>query len=149
MNKIFLSCLILVLCAGFSLAQEVKLPCKSRYGALTVSSENLLQLNGKTIRPTIYIDEYGSHSMKKYMIKDKDVYLIAQPNGNSCPGNYVYLTVSKRGTKVTPPFGTCMDWSSNPVFHGESISFEMENYSGSGETRYTYKNGIVTEQVRH
>lgn len=146
MKKISLVCLFVFSLVGLLYAEEDNFTRKTRFGKLTTDSSGILQFRGRLIKPNIYLG-VGGNILKTYKLKGKDVLLISQPAGNSCPGNYVFLTLSKSGADVTPEFGTCMDGPVEPKLVGESITFEVDSYGYKGTTRYTYRNGIVTKRV--
>src|SRR5262245_22316401 len=94
---------------GYSQDDIVRIP--TRFGELKTDSEGTLQFNGQSLRYTPRSPEVGmfigDEVIATYKLDSSDVVLIHQQGGTSCPGRFVFVTISQQGAKVTPYFGTC------------------------------------------
>ena len=141
----FMCVIAAVLLSTLSVAQDAR-PIPTRFGPLAYDSERALMFRGKRVSPRLAYDPYAIASpIAKFNLQDSDAILFQQSKGNSCPGNFVYVTVSVQGAKVTSNFGTCYDENIEPIQEGQSISFSMPNAGGKGNTTFVYRGGIVSK----
>jgi hypothetical protein len=127
----------------------------TRFGSLTINNENILLFKGRPFTPQIQ----GNNSLslaKKIQMDKKDVILIEDNGGTSCPSQYYFVTMSASGAKATPAFGTCSDLIKIKQ-KGDIITVSMPGFKGSFEPAreqkkaakekhiFTFKDDIVTE----
>jgi hypothetical protein len=126
----------------YSQDEPVSIP--TRFGELKTDSEGVLQFNGRPITPELGLF-IGDEAVATYKLDSSDVVLIHVQGGTSCPGRFVFVTVSQQEAKVTPYFGTCYDEDIAPQQIGQTIAFSMKKIGGRGLSRYVYKQGLVFE----
>jgi hypothetical protein len=140
---------LIALCLGGSLSAADPVLIATRFGPLTTSAAGRIAFRGQELRPALEVDTIGGGSViASFKFALTDVFLVSQPQGNSCPGRFVYITVSKSVAVATSAFGTCFDDNSEPIASGETITFSMPKMKGDGKTTYTYKAGRVLEDGR-
>lgn len=125
-----------------ALAENISI--KTRFGTLTTDSNFQVQYNGKKLSPAVDIVS-SAYILSTYKLKNSDVILVSQADGNACPGQYAFIVVTADGAHATPPFGTCYDDDIKPTRSGESISFSMKKLEGKGSVQYKYERGTVFE----
>ncbi|MES2047094.1 MAG: hypothetical protein V4447_01740 [Pseudomonadota bacterium] len=127
----------------FAQADIVKIP--TRFGELKTNSNSSLQFKGKTVVPEVTIIS-DAYVLSTYKLESSDVIFASQAAGNSCPGQFVFITVSTEGAKSTPVFGTCYDdGDTKPIQIDQTIAFSMKKMGGKGTSRYIYERGVVFE----
>lgn len=115
-------------------------PISTRFGQLSWSSAGKLQYRNATL-PV----EYGlgwPKPLATLPMADSDVIFLQQSQGNTCPGLFVFITVTKAWAKATAPFGTCYDDLPEAASNGQEIVVEMEG--ADGLVTYVYRAGVVT-----
>jgi hypothetical protein len=131
-----------------SLALSQALSVPTRFGTLTgPSSEQItdvLRVNKRPVFPDTKVDNDAS-LVGKFVVGDTDVILINVPAGNRCPGQYVFVTLKRDDARASNSFGTCVESEIKPVLSGSTITFTMPKLKGSGETKFVYANGSITE----
>jgi hypothetical protein len=136
--------LLIMLIVCIANAQDTDKFISTRYGKLTPNDESYLTFNGREILPKVLFDGSSfTQAIATFKLAKSDVVLILQGRGNSCPGNFVFVTVSAKGTKATKNFGTCYDEHNDPVQSGQKIILSMPNLGGKGRSKFVYSNGIV------
>lgn len=121
-------------------------PISTRYGPLSYDGDAQLIFKGQKITPFVEHDPYALASpIAAFKFLNSDVILLQQTQGNNCPGNFVFVTVTSGAAKATSNFGTCADDNTDPIQSGETISFSMPKISGQGSSTFVYKNGIVLQ----
>lgn len=116
----------------------------TRYGKITSGSNGEMMFKGQLVEPSVEFNESASSEMvAKFELQSSDVILMLQAQGNSCPGNFVFVTVTSRGLEVTKNFGTCYDEHSTPQKVGQKITFTMPNLRRKGISTYTFLNGVI------
>lgn len=139
---------LLVFASGYSAAAD-STSFSTRYGTLAFGADEVLAFNGQPISPEVKYDMLAMETpVARFSIGASDVFLFQQPQGNSCPGNFVFVTVAANGARATNKFGTCYDDNTQPVLSGDSISFSMPNLGGRGKSIFVYKAGVVTQNGR-
>ena len=123
-------------------SEEVKIP--TRFGEMKTNKNGDLQFKGKTITPTVNLVS-SAYVIATYKLATSDVVLVSQAAGNTCPGQFAYITVTTEVARATPAFGTCYDDGVKPVQNGEALTFTMKNIGNKGSSKYTYEKGVVTE----
>jgi hypothetical protein len=118
----------------------------TRYGTLAFNGAGVLAFKGRPVSPEVSYEKFAMETpMARFSLGASDVFLFHQPQGNSCPGNFVYVSVGPGGATATKPFGTCFDDNTQPVQSGDSITFSMPGMGGKGKSVFVYKAGVVTE----
>jgi hypothetical protein len=80
-----------------------------------------------------------------FRLPDADVVLIQLDGGNSCPGKFNFVSVTKDGVTVSPDFGTCYDDEIHPLQSNDTITFKMHSPGARSLVTYQYKGGEVYE----
>lgn len=123
---------------------QLPAPILTRFGNLTSGEDGQLIFEGTPVSPKVLYESSAFYTpIKKFEVGGSDVILFQQAQGNSCPGNYAYVTVSAEGAVATNNFGTCYDASIEPVQSGNSIKFSMPNLGGEGISTFIYESGAV------
>ena len=127
----------------------------TRFGTLSVSTEDKLLLNG---RPTVpQLD--GNNDLTLLDTKsvgDQDIVLIKNTGGSGCPATFYFVQLSKTGLSISKEFGTCSDAyhlnqtgnSLNVTMPGFLGPFEPEQNRSAAEKQkhtFTLDNGILSE----
>lgn len=127
----------------------------TRFGKLEIK-DNMLLFQGRPVSPEVN----GNNSLNvkgTYQLGDiSDVVLIQDNGGSGCPAQLYFITLSKAGSKVVGPFGSCID-----AIHvkqlSDAISVTMVGFIGAPESDadlaeaakekyiYFFKNGVLTE----
>src|SRR2546421_8583595 len=154
MRKYIFGITLLLLAGTGALAQETD-SITTRFGALKVSDAGVLLFKDSPVQPTIEANNSLDLS-EPYQVGASDVVLVTDNGGTACPALYYFVTVTKSGAKVTPPFGTCSDLIKIKR-NGDSISVSMPGYRGPTESKraqlraarerhvFIYHAGAVTE----
>lgn len=116
----------------------------TRFGPIKNNADNLLEYRGKTLKPEVFVPS-AAYVVRTFKLSGSDVILVNQAAGNTCPGQYTYVTVDATSVKVSPTFGTCNGDIVEPVQIDESIAFSMKKLGGKGTSRYIYERGIIFE----
>ena len=125
-------------------AQADPVTISTRFGDVKTDGNGELQFKGKVVSPVVSIVS-SAYVLATFKLQTSDVVFISQAAGNTCPGQFVYVTVTPEGAKSTPVFGTCYDDNIKPVQVGESIAFAMKKLGGKGSVRYIYERGVMFE----
>lgn len=127
----------------------------TRFGALSVNEDKILQFKGRPLVPTIE----GNNSLDlgtAMPIGATDVVLVTDNGGTGCPAVFYFVTITRSGAKGTRPFGTCSEFA-DVKRRGDSISVTMPGFLGPFEPRaaqrraarerhvFIYRAGVVTE----
>ena len=90
----------------------------------------------------------------------RDVVLVQETGGTTCPALYYFVYVSASGAGATPAFGTC-NALTRVIRKGARLLVTMAGFPGpfertpararaAGETHvFTYRAGAVTEKSQH
>lgn len=133
-----------IIVSGTACAESDTVTIPTRFGSLTTNADALLLFKSKVINPELAVLS-NAYVLSTYKLDGTDVVLISQAAGTACPGQYVFVTVSKDGAKATPTFGTCYDDEVKPTVIDQSIAFSMKKMGGKGSSRYIYERGVVFE----
>lgn len=82
-----------------------------RFGKLEIIGEfgnSELRFNGKPLNPNIAGNNFLSFE-KKIAFRDRDLVLIQDNGGTSCPSQFHIIDISKRGAIPTKAFGSCTE----------------------------------------
>lgn len=122
-------------------------PIVTRYGELTSSRDGSMLFRGKEVPPygVAFDGSFSSKPLATFRVGKSDIVLMLQGMGNSCPGNFVFVTVTVKGAKASRNFGTCYDEHSEPVQLGQRITLTMPNLSRKGKSTFTFINGVVSK----
>lgn len=154
MRNYILGILLLLLVSTSALAQEAN-AVTTRFGALTVSDAGVLLFKGAPVRPAIEANN-SLDLGEAIRIGASDVVLVTDNGGTACPATHYFVTVTRFGVKVSPPFGTCSD-QIKVKQNGNTISVSMPGFQGPFSSRkaqsraaretyvFTYRAGVVTE----
>lgn len=125
---------------GTSHAQTKQLV--TRFGTLSVDLHQLLNFNGKLVRPAIQGN--SSLSIKQsFRMAGEDVHLIENVGGTACPVLLNWVVVSRDAAKSYPTFGTCSDLYQISQ-SGPSIVVQMQGTQGT-EHRYAFTDRMLTD----
>ena len=133
-----------IIASGTACAESDTVTIPTRFGELKTNADRLLQFKDKVLAPELAVLS-NAYVLSTYKLDGADVVFISQAAGNACPGQFVFVTVSKEGAKATPTFGTCYDDEVKPTMVGQSIAFSMKKMGGKGSSRYIYERGVVFE----
>lgn len=129
---------------GLAQSDEVNIP--TRFGELKANKDGDIQFKGKTVLPKVNVVDFSFDVKSNNKLTNSDVILVSQGTGNTCPGQFAYITVTADGAKATPTFGTCYDdYFVQPVQNGEILTLTMKNLGGKGTSKYVYEKGVVTK----
>src|SRR2546423_15409353 len=95
----------LLLFAGISAPAQETNAITTRFGALTVSDAGVLLFKSAPFKPTIEANNSLDLS-EPYQIGSSDVVLVTDNGGAAFPALSFFVTVTKTGGQVTPPFLT-------------------------------------------
>lgn len=123
-------------------SSESDLP--TRFGALSWDEAGLLRYQGTAIVPQVVRDPYALQTpVARFELESRDVLLLQQGEGNSCPGKFRFVTVSSAGASATAAFGTCADDLPSPTLSGQTISFRSPASGAAAEKEFVYQDGTV------
>lgn len=146
MKHFLLILLVSFFCSTASADEIVTVP--TRFGSLKSNADGEMIFKGKKVVPRVMLGKYTGRVISTFKLGNTAVVLVAQPSGNACPGNFTFVTVTSNSATATLPFGTCYDDDEiKPVVEGNTIVFSMKRLEGKGNTKYTYRSGIVSEKV--
>lgn len=138
----------LVFAGGYSVAADSG-SFSTRYGTLAFGANGVLAFKGRPISPEVTYDKFAIETpVARFSVGTSDIFLFQQSKGNSCPGNFTFVTVTADGAHATKNFGTCYDDNTQPILSGDSISFSMPGIGGKGKSIFVYKAGVVTHNGR-
>ncbi len=150
----FLSATI-TLVAVVAVAQTNPSNMPTRFGPLTVNTAHLLGFRGQLMQPKVE----GNNSLtfvRKFELKGRDVVLLQDNGGTACPALYRFVSVNRRGARVTSAFGTCSDLL-HITRQRETIIVDMPALEGPFATKterdraigrrhyFVFKDGIVKQ----
>ena len=144
MRTKFFAIISLIAAIGITQAQADEVKIQTRFGELKTNKDGDLLFKGKVIAPAVNLVS-SAYVISSYKLAASDVILVSQAAGNTCPGQFAYVSVAADAAKASPAFGTCYDDDAKPVQNGEVLTFTMKKLGGKGSTKYVYENGVVTE----
>lgn len=148
--------ILVALCAAIpSVAQAEEQA--TRFGTLTVDSENILHFQGRPVAERVQ----GNNSLsfeQSFQFPGYDLVLVQDNGGTGCPAQYHIVKVTRAGASATKAFGTCSDLARTTKTK-TGLLVTMPDFSSAvqGEAAmhraarqrhsFTYANGKIQERV--
>lgn len=126
----------------------------TRFGTLSISTENKLLLNGRpTVPPLDGNNDLTFLDMKS--IGNQDIVLIQNTGGTACPALFDFVQLSQSGVVISKEFGTCSD-TYQLEQTGNKLTVTMPGFLGHFESEkkqieaakqkhvFTFENGVLS-----
>lgn len=114
------------------------------YGAISISEDKVLLVNGKPTIPVVEGD--FSLSVKQHTVFQSGYALLIMniSGGTACPAQYRWVLLEASGPKVTPEFGTCSDLV-QVTQANNSLMVTMPNMADGRSVLYAFDGSTVFE----